>query len=347
MRAPDVDGWCGVHFDIGLRDVHFDTDENPIHYTDARNMRTMNGACTQKGDGMVKKPLRNALLAAGACAVVGGIATAALVRTGLTVRTGGLFGPIVVRTVTDDAGNRVRIMEVGGVAQSATYLDDRRFELPFAYLQAFDHMFEANLYVKDVLMIGGGGFAYPKYLLSHVSDVKVDVVEIDPVVTSVAFDHFFLDEAVDQFGWDEDGGARLRIFNGDGRGYLEAAERTYDCIINDSFGGSVADLSLADESAARAVKKRLSPGGMYLINTVLSDEFDSCEAQAELSCMLDVLSGAFANVYVIPCVDEAFDERESCLVIATDGLYGFSGVSEHRCSDADEVENDLADEDEC
>lgn len=75
------------------------------------------------------------------------------------------------------------MLNVGGVLQSATYLDERWATCPFAYLRSFDHLFEAALpeapdplVVNRVLMLGGAGFAYPKQLLLEHPGVALDVV---------------------------------------------------------------------------------------------------------------------------------------------------------------------------
>ena len=74
------------------------------------------------------------------------------------------FGEATVYTMPDEDGSLVRMLNVGGVLQSATYTDERWAVCPFAYLRAFDHLFEAAdlsaprpLTVGRVLMIGGAG----------------------------------------------------------------------------------------------------------------------------------------------------------------------------------------------
>ena len=81
-----------------------------------------------------------------------------------TVATG--FGEATLYALADSEGSPVRMLSVGGVLQSATYTDERWDRCPFAYLRAFDHLFEAEpvLSVERVLMIGGAGFAYPKQI---------------------------------------------------------------------------------------------------------------------------------------------------------------------------------------
>lgn len=232
----------------------------------------------------------------------------------------GTKGPVYVYNIPDAEGNSVRVMSEGGVYQSATYLDpDRRYEAPFEYLRSFDRMFEADLDIKQVLMIGGGGFAYPKHMLSHHPDTAMVVAEIDPKVIQIALKHFFLYDALRRFS-----AQRLGITNEDGFSYLRRTTRTFDAIINDAYDGAAADNRLGGASGAMLVKSKLNPGGLFLSNVVAELESDS---MAEVVAGLSI---AFNNVYVIPCIDEHFASEGNYLVIATDGTYDFSDVAMQR-----------------
>lgn len=123
----------------------------------------------------------------------------------------------LVRRVRGGDGSPVRVLQVGGVYQSATYLEPaRRMEPVFSYYRAFDHVFSVRPDTRRVLMVGGGGYAWPKHVLATRSaGVTLDVVELDPAVTRAARRWFFLDEARDRWP------GRLRLIEGDGRAFLE------------------------------------------------------------------------------------------------------------------------------
>ena len=136
------------------------------------------------------------------------------------------FGEATVYTMPDEDGSLVRMLNVGGVLQSATYTDERWAVCPFAYLRAFDHLFEAAdlsaprpLTVGRVLMIGGAGFAYPKSLLVNHPSVRLDVVEIDPAMVALAREHFCLDR-LEALLAVEGRADDLRIFVEDGAAFL-------------------------------------------------------------------------------------------------------------------------------
>lgn len=132
------------------------------------------------------------------------------------------FGEAAVYAMPAEDGSLVRMLNVGGVLQSATYLDERWATCPFAYLRSFDHLFEAALseapdplVVNRVLMLGGAGFAYPKQLLLEHPGVALDVVEIDPAMVQIARERFFLDRLEMQLAA-EGRADDLRIFVEDG-----------------------------------------------------------------------------------------------------------------------------------
>lgn len=252
----------------------------------------------------------------------------------------------LVRTVRDEEGAPVRVLQVGGVYQSATYLDERRMEPAFSYYRAFDYAFSVRPVTKHLLMVGGGGYAWPKHVLAtQPGDVVMDVVELDPAVTRVARRWFFLNEAMSAHP------GRLRLIEDDGRSYLDGrALRVasdacaephapgepgassvpalpdspprdallYDAIVLDAFVGCEPVRSLATVEAARSARGCLVPDGLLLANVV------SADGGANVSFLRDVVATwreAFAHVYVVLCEEEPLAVEDNYLVIATNGSW--------------------------
>ena len=268
------------------------------------------------------EPRRSGILAAAAAATaaVVGVATWAAAKVlrkmdpKIEQRT--MFGRAFVFNVEDEAGEPVRVLAVGGAVQSGSYLGERRFEAPFEYYRAFDHMFEASIPVRRVLMIGGGAYAWPKHALTTRDDLRLDVAEIDPAITEIARRHFYLDEL------EQRAGERLRIFSADGRSVVDAGGEPYDAIANDSFAGDAPAGSLLTDEGIVAIKSRLVEGGLYLVNVVCGLGLSRLQATVES------LKARFAHVYVIPCTDPDFSDDDNYLVIATDGDHAFSNAIE-------------------
>ena len=77
-------------------------------------------------------------------------------------------------------GNNVRILNIDSGFESATFTDeDKVNELVFDYTKYYDLMFNAKIDINNVLLIGGAGYSYPKYYISHYPNKNMDVVEID------------------------------------------------------------------------------------------------------------------------------------------------------------------------
>ena len=72
-----------------------------------------------------------------------------------------------IHTVFDKTDNPVRVLQLQGAYESATYLDEEnRYTPVFAYQRAFDHVLEGALPSYNILMIGGGGYAWPKHVMA-------------------------------------------------------------------------------------------------------------------------------------------------------------------------------------
>lgn len=250
-------------------------------------------------------------------------------------------GPALVRTVRGLGGGAkgapgepVRVLQKGGVFQSATYLGARRFEPPFAYYRAFDAMFEAEDAMRagaghgisHVLMLGGGGFSCPKHLLTTHEGISMDVVEVDPAMVGIARRWFFLGELESRLSDPATShGNALKVIVGDGRAYLDAAcdgAPGYDAIVNDAFCGARPARPLATVEAARAARSALRPGGVYLVNVVSED--GGCDVsflRDEVATLLQV----FSEVAIVEACDEAFGGEDNYLLIASDAPYRFAG----------------------
>ncbi len=280
---------------------------------------------------MTRKPLN----ASGTAGIAAGMALCAVTAGAVAMFAGSRYPRLVrtksgmarVKKVRDGAGEQVRVLQQGGVYQSATYLDERRFEPVFAYYRAFDCMFDVEVPkrvatgagVERVLVMGGGGYAYPKHALTARPSLDMDVVEIDPAVTRLARRWFFLDE-LERIAAD-----RLRLITADARTFVSQALAEgvrYDAIVNDCFAGCEPVRALATEEALRQVKVCLNPGGLYLANIVTSSGGENIDF---LRDAVATAASVFTHVHVVPCEDAEFGAEDNYLLIATDGAYSFHG----------------------
>lgn len=219
----------------------------------------------------------------------------------------------------------VRILNIDSGYESATYTDDDKVnELVFEYTQYYDLMFKANIEIKDVLLIGGAGYSYPKYYISHYEDKNMDVVEIDEGVTEIAKKYFYLDKLINQF--DLNNNKRLNLITEDGRTYLNNNTKKYDAILNDAFSGNSPAKTLTTIENIKNIKKSLNPNGIYLTNIISSLDGENSKF---LKAEVNTLKQVFKNVYVIPCnYTDNTDISQNNMVIATDSTIEYDNAYE-------------------
>lgn len=210
-------------------------------------------------------------------------------------------------------GRPVRVMDVDGSLQSATYTDDGWCDPVFEYYVLYDLMYLCPIPMHDVLMLGGAGYGYPKYLVSTTRATSITVVEKDPEATKLAWRYFYLSRLEREYHAQESG--RLRLVTADALEYLRHTPRRFDAILNDCFCAGRPDVSLATPEAARLVRERLNPQGAYLTNVVSA--LEGRRAQV-LRDVVSALSSAFAHVYAVSTHRNPPDLDDNIMVVACD-----------------------------
>jgi spermidine synthase len=133
----------------------------------------------------------------------------------------------------------------------------RPFATAFEYVELFHLLKAYNPGARDVLFIGLGGGSSPKRLWRDFSDVRLQGVELDPVVVDVAYRFFELPRD-----------PRLQIAVDDGRRYLDRTERRWDAILIDAFFADAIPFHLFTSEFLQLARSRLNPGGVILTNTI-------------------------------------------------------------------------------
>lgn len=206
------------------------------------------------------------------CTVVLVVLLWGLRRRGVSVLRTKFGLTLVFDSLTEDK-TPVRLLNVNGTFQSVSYIPhDLRFELACEYHRAMAAIIEGLVSARGrsadrplrVMVMGGGGYSLPKYLAAYVPAACVDVVEIDPAITKLARERFFLDDCLEETGAEKDG--RIRLVNDDAWGFLRAAAEPYDVIVNDAFSGKRPLGPLTTDEGARVVRGHLAEGGVYLAN---------------------------------------------------------------------------------
>jgi spermidine synthase len=186
-----------------------------------------------------------------------------------------------------DYGN-IRTLYLDGNIHSQMY-KDKPEELVNTYTKYFHLGFLFNPNAKDVLFVGGGGFSGPKNFLSMYSDVRIDVVEIDPDVISTARDYFNLPVDSD--------GSRLMIYNDDARNFLSKTEKKYDLIILDAFSKNYVPFHLMTLEYFQLLDKKLTSDGVIISNNIGSMAGERSDI---VRAVYKTISQIFPSVYVFP-----------------------------------------------
>lgn len=222
--------------------------------------------------------------------------------------------------------HRIRVLDIDGGMESATYIEkDLQNELLFAYLDLFRLMFDENYLqsrtIKDVLLIGGGGFQFPKYFLSHQTG-NIDVVEINSILYDISKKYFFLKEAVQQYDPQQ---TRFHCYFEDGRYYLDRNLKKYDVILSDVFLGENLVLSLHSIEAMKKIKASLNPNGMYMTNVIgsLVGKYSQ-----NLKDIVLTLKQCFQYVYVFKAMENIeHEQKQNYVVIGMNEKVHFNIVS--------------------
>ena len=257
----------------------------------------------------------------------------ALARRGVWLCWHTRFGPALVFDSADEDGTCVRLLNVNGTYQSVCYVDDdllwvpvcayhrlwgrevrRRFGPapavggsaadapaptdsaaagPQSASEAAAH--EPMLAARRALVMGGGGYSFPKWLVAYRPDFSCEAVEIDPVIMDIARERFFVDRLVEEFDTQVTG--RLDLVEADAWDYLLCDGEGYDLIVNDAFGGNRPLGRLGGAEGAAAIRAHLREGGLYIGNVRTPLEGRRARALVETR---EAFEAEFSHVRVIP-----------------------------------------------
>jgi spermidine synthase len=204
------------------------------------------------------------------------------------------------RIVVDPERPSGRLLVLDTVRHSYVDLADPT-HLEFAYARAFAAAIDGLHPGTAVraLHVGGGGFTFPRYLAAARPGSVSVVLELDPGLPGLARDRLGLVTGPD-----------LVVRTGDARILLrDEPAAAYDLVLGDAFGGLTVPWQLTTREFADDVKRRLAPGGRYVLNVIDYPPLDF--ARAELA----TLQAVFADVALIARPATTRGERGGNLVL--------------------------------
>ncbi|MEW6569745.1 MAG: fused MFS/spermidine synthase [Nitrospirota bacterium] len=110
---------------------------------------------------------------------------------------------------------------------------------------------------EQVLFVGLGAGAMPRYFNKYFPDAYSDVVEIDPDIMTVAGKYFYFREK-----------ENMRVHINDGRVFIKRTPKKYDIIFLDAYQTDYIPFHLTTREFLKEVKNRLKDGGVVVSNIV-------------------------------------------------------------------------------
>ena len=214
------------------------------------------------------------------------------------------FGPALVFDSEDEDGTTVRLLNVNGTYQSVCYVNDDLLWIPVcAYhrtwakevRRTFGAARDAKPQSRRALVMGGGGYSFPKWLVAYRPDFVCEAVEIDPKIEAIARNQFFVDRLVADFKTERSG--QLILTRADAISRLLDDEEGFDLIVNDAFAGNRPLGRLSGTEGAQAIRDHLREGGLYIGNVRTPLEGRRSKALREVEA---AFKQEFAHVRIIP-----------------------------------------------
>lgn len=160
---------------------------------------------------------------------------------------------------------------------------------------------------KRALVLGLGGGLISKRFWHDYPEMKVDSVEIDPVVVDVARRYFAFPED-----------SRLRVFTTDARRYVQTTTDTYDIVVMDAYYAEALPFHLTTQEFFRETKSRMATDGVIAYNVISALEGDKSDLFRSL---YRTAGTVWKHLWVFP-VDVGQGHiptaRQNVIVMATD-----------------------------
>lgn len=214
----------------------------------------------------------------------------------------------------DTQYHRITVTEAGG-ARSLRFDKSKQSVIDlsdgYSSLIAYPNYLHLALAVtpdaKRVLVLGLGAGAVTKRMWHDYPQMRIDSVEIDPVVVDVAERYFGLPED-----------PRLRVTVADARRYVQTTKETYDIIIVDAYYADSLPFHLTTTEFFQETKARLAPDGVVAYNVISPVQ----GAKSDLfRSMYRTASGVWDHVWAFPIgisADPASEANRNIIVLASD-----------------------------
>ncbi len=185
--------------------------------------------------------------------------------------------------VTEAAGERV--LRFDRSRQTAVRVDDP-LTSTIRYPDYLHLALAANPGAERVLVLGLGGGALPTRMLHDYPGIRIDAVEIDPVVVDVAERYFALPAD-----------PRLTVHVEDARRYVRRADERYDIVVVDCYHADALPFHLTTAEFFGEIDALLAPGGVVAYNIISAVEGEDSDL---FRSIYRTASGVWDGLWVFP-----------------------------------------------
>jgi len=212
------------------------------------------------------------------------------------------------RTVSSDQKTDLQAMVLDNLIHSYVALEDPmhiEYEYERIYADVLKWRFKKGVVFKS-LTIGGGGYTFPRYMETYYPKAHIDVVEIDPEVTKIVYDHLGLPK-----------NTKISSYNTDGRWFVMNCKDKYDVIFTDAYNDLSIPYHLTTKEFAQQLKGIMNPNAILMSNII-----DNFQKGAFLPSYMKTLREVFGdkNVHLISVSPDFQNTRISTfIVIASNG----------------------------
>lgn len=199
-------------------------------------------------------------------------------------------------------GRYSRLLYSGRIktAQSGIPLDNVD-QMLFEYTQRLVELVQQTK-ASDILMIGGGTFTLPTYLLKKLKNISFDVVEPDKALEQIARQYFGLVTS-----------SRLNIICDYGLHFLKTSKKKYDLIILDAYLEESIPSELLTKKFAKLASSSLKTNGIIAANVISTLRDDSVVHQ-----MHSVYKKHFKHINIYPAArDRSYYYDHNLIYVAS------------------------------
>lgn len=213
-----------------------------------------------------------------------------------------LYSRVMVYDLKNEKGEMIRALKTnpGGI-QSGMLIDNPK-ELIIDYAKFYDLIGYFNPEFEKTLLLGGGGYAYPKHFLEKYKKATIDVVEIDPAMTKISNKYFYLEE-----------NPRLSIIHEDARVFMNNNNIQYDAIFKDTFNSyHTIPFQLTTKEMIEREFSSLNENGLVIVNIV---SVVSGENNKFLNLEYNTYKSIFPQVFLLKVVPDRANENSQNIIL--------------------------------